>query len=241
MAHYGDAKVAAAYARNRTAMPAVVGALLDGAQMTCRSRVLEIGCGTGNYIHAISEATGSTCYGLDRSEAMLRHARASCGHGGFLRGDATQLAFSDESFDLVFSVDVIHHIAARAHYFAETYRVLRPRGWVCTMTCSEDLLRDYLVLSRYFPDTVPINIARYPSVSALRASMTRAGFRDVSEVIVSDFVEVTDSSRYADKAYSVLHRISEDAFKRGLARLERDLAMGPIRGVRQSLTLWGKK
>jgi SAM-dependent methyltransferase len=241
MADYGDASVAAAYARNRTAMSAVLAALVEGVRITGQSQILEVGCGTGNYIRAISEIAGCRCYGLDRSEAMLEHARASAGHVEYLRGDAAQLAFSDETFDLVFSVDAIHHIAEGERYFAEAHRVLRQQGWVCTMTCSEDLLRDYVVLGRYFPDTIPINIARYPSVSSLRESMARAGFRDVSEAVVSDSVVVTDSSRYADKAYSALHRISEDAFKRGLARLERDLAMGPIRGVRRSLALWGKK
>ena len=240
-ADYDDASVAAAYARNRSIVPAVVAALVEGARIAEQSQILEIGCGTGNYIRAIGELAGCTCYGLDRSEAMLRHARASGGHVEFLRGDATELGFPDRSFDLVFSVDVIHHIAGRAQYFAEAHRVLRPHGSVCTVTCSEDLLRDYFVLGQYFPDTVPINIARYPSISSLRESMTRAGFRDVSEVIVSDFVEITDSSRYADKAYSALHRISEDAFRRGLANLKRDLATGPIRGVRRSLALWGKK
>ena len=240
-AHYGDAAVAEAYARNRTVVPSILAALVDGARITEESKILEVGCGTGNYIHAISLATGGTCYGLDRSEAMLRYARARAHHVEFVRGDAAQLGFPDESFNLVFSVDVIHHIVERDQYLAEAFRVLRPDGRICTMTHSEALLRDTLVLSRYFPDTVPINIARYPSISSLRESMTRAGFRDVSEAIVSDSVEITDSARHAAKAYSVLHQISEEAFKRGLANLERDLAKGPIRGVRRSLALWGRK
>ena len=241
MVHYGDAKFAAAYAHNRDAIPEVIAALSEGARLTSRSQILEIGCGTGNYVGAISENTGGACYGLDRSEAMLRHARESAGRVKFLCADATRLAFADQSFDLVFSIDAIHHIAAHAQYYAEAHRVLRPHGWLCTMTHNEDQIRDYAVLSQYFPETVPIYIARFPTESALRASMERAGFREIAAAVVSQVVEVADSARYANRAYSVLHRISEDAFKRGLARLERDLAMGPIRGVRRYLALWGKK
>jgi ubiquinone/menaquinone biosynthesis C-methylase UbiE len=32
------------------------------------SKVLEVGCGTGNYICALQELTGCTCLGIDPSE-----------------------------------------------------------------------------------------------------------------------------------------------------------------------------
>ena len=71
--------------------------------------------------------------------------------------------------------------------------------------------------------------------------MVSAGFEDVSESIVSQPVEVSDSGRYAEKAYSVLHLIPQDVFECGLHSLDRDLAGGPIRGVWRYLALWGVK
>ncbi|MER3438994.1 MAG: hypothetical protein C4346_16180 [Chloroflexota bacterium] len=51
-------------------------------------------------------------------------------------GRAEVLPFKAQSFDLVFSVDVVHHISDRLAAFREARRVLRPRGWCCTVTDS---------------------------------------------------------------------------------------------------------
>jgi ubiquinone/menaquinone biosynthesis C-methylase UbiE len=229
------------YAQHRGTLPAVTEALIEGGSLTRDSQVLELGCGTGNYIRALEETVGCASWGVDRSEEMLAHARARAGDVAFMLGDAARLGFADNSFDLVFSVDVIHHIDAKADFYKEAYRVLVPGGRLCTMTDSEELIRNSMVLSRYFPETVPVNIARYPTVGAHREWMTRAGFREFSEAVVSHPVTVTDSGCYASKANSTLHMIPADAFERGLMRLERDLAAGPVTGLRRYLGLWGTK
>ena len=229
------------YAQHRGTLPAVTEALIEGGSLTRDSRVLELGCGTGNYIRALKETVGCASWGVDRSEEMLAHARARAGDVEFVLGDATHLDFADNSFDLVFSVDVIHHIDAKEDFYKEAYRVLGPGGRLCTMTHAEELIRNSMMLSRYFPETVPVNIARYPTVDEHREWMTRAGFREFSETVVSHAVTVTDSGCYAAKANSTLHMIPADAFERGLMRLERDLAAGPVTGLRRYLGLWGTK
>lgn len=229
------------YAQHRGTLPPVIQALIEGGSLTRNWRVLELGCGTGNYILALKDTVGCACWGIDRSEQMLAHARARSGDVEFALGDATRLDFADKSFDLVFSVDVIHHIEAKADFYKEAYRLLGPGGRLCTMTHSEDLIRNSMLLSRYFPETVPVNIARYPTVDEHREWMTRAGFREFSETVVSHAVTVTDSGCYASKANSTLHMIPAAAFKRGLMRLERDLAAGPVTGMRRYLGLWGTK
>ena len=80
---------------------------------------------------------------------------------------------ADRMFGLVFSVDVIHHVASRADYYREAWRVLRNAGTVCTVTESETIIRRRLH-SHYFPDTIPVELGRYPSVPDLRAWMDQA-------------------------------------------------------------------
>jgi ubiquinone/menaquinone biosynthesis C-methylase UbiE len=234
-------ELASAYAQHRGAVPAVVEALIAGGAVTRGSRVLELGCGTGNYSLALEAAAGCACWGIDRSEEMLGHARARGSRVRFSRGDATRLDFADASFDLLFSVDVIHHVAAPEAFYEEAYRVLAPGGRICTLTHSEELIRHAMVMSRYFPESVAVNLARYPRMSRLRAWMRGAGFGELSEETITSALEIADSGCYAAKAHSTLHLIPQDAFERGLARLERELAAGPITGVQRQSALWGRK
>ena len=143
------------------------------------------------------------------------------------------------AFDLVFSVDVIHHVAAKPAFFHESARVLRPGGCLCTVTDSEDIIRRREILSGYFPETVDIELARYPRLEQLAAWMAAAGFAGLAHTIVEQPYELTSAQPFRDRAFSSLHLIPQAAWQAGLDRLERDLARGPIRGVSRYACLWG--
>jgi len=229
------------YAQHRRAVPEVIDALIQGGSLSGSSRVLELGCGTGNYIRAIQDTVGCACWGIDRSGEMLGHARAHASNVAFSIGDATQLGFADESFDSVYSVDVIHHVDAKDRFYLEAYRALRPGGRLCTMTHSEELIRKSMILSRYFPESIDAYLALNPRITKLRKWMREAGFGGLSEDTITSPFEIADSDFYSAKAFSSLHAISQDAFERGLADLERDLSIGPISGVLKQTALWGGK
>ncbi|MFN8473594.1 MAG: methyltransferase domain-containing protein [Anaerolineae bacterium] len=239
MLDYND--LAAEYARHRRVHPGVLRALITAAGLTATSRVLEVGCGTGNYTIALTEATGCACQGIDPSAEMLARLGARAPAIPARVGLAEQLDFPAATFDLVFSVDVIHHVADRAAAYAEAHRVLRPGGMVCTVTDSEDIIRRREPLSVYFPESTQVELRRYPSIAVLADLMRLAGFGAVREERVEFAYELTDATPYRDKAFSSLHLIPADAFQRGLARMERDLQVGPIACVSRYLLLWGVK
>lgn len=230
--------LAVAYARHRCVHPGVLRALLESG-LTAGSRVLEVGCGTGNYAGALVELVGCACRGLDPSRGMLARARAGPARIALVRGRAERLPFAASSCDLVFSVDVIHHVADRAAFFREAARVLAPGGRVCTVTDGEDDIARRRPLSDHFPETVAVELARYPRVAALRAEMAAAGFRDLAEGRVELAYELTDLQPYRDRAFSSLHLIPDEAVERGLARLDADLARGPIPALSLYTLLWG--
>ena len=236
-------RLAADYARHRRVHPGVLRDLIETGHIAAASRVLEVGCGTGNYISALQAATGCPAWGLDPSEQMLAQAQQHGGATTFRQGRAETLPFADGAFDLVFSVDVIHHVADRAAYFGEAQRVLAPGGQVCTATDSEWIIRNRVPLSRYFPDTVEPELARYPRIEVIRAWMAQVGFVDLAEVNVESayaLTSLTDLGPYRAKAYSALHLISEDAFQRSIAQMERDVQLGPIPCVSRYVMVWGR-
>ena len=179
--------------------------------------------------------------GIDPSGQMLSEARRRNPRVPFDLGKAEILAFPDTSLDLVFSVDVIHHVRDRAAYYLEALRVLKPGGLVCTVTDSEDIIRRRQPLANYFPETVEPELKRYPRIHDLRQMMDTAGFEGIFEESVEFQTAIQDIQAYRDKAFSSLYLIPPEAFERGIRRMEADLLLGPIQVISRYLLLWGVK
>jgi hypothetical protein len=138
-------------------------------------------------------------------------------------------------------VDVVHHLADRRQHFREAHRVLKQGGKGCSVTDSEWMIRHREPLAAYFPETVEIDLARYPRISQLRELMAAGGFGEITANSVEIPYELTDIQPYRDKAFSSLHLIPAEALERGMQRLERDLRSGPIPCVSRYVLLWGTK
>jgi SAM-dependent methyltransferase len=87
-----------------------------------RARVLELGSGDGFQLDLLR----------DRFERVLAidPLRAPADGDGFVFAHAEALPFSDESFDLVFSSNVLEHLQDRRRAVKEAVRVLRPGGYM---------------------------------------------------------------------------------------------------------------
>jgi 2-polyprenyl-3-methyl-5-hydroxy-6-metoxy-1,4-benzoquinol methylase len=92
------------------------------------ARILEVGCGRGDTIHALA-AMGFSCWGIEVSDSMVNLAREN-GSAAIIRGTADQLNFEDGFFDCVFSQEVIEHLHPDdlPKHVQEAFRVLRPNG-----------------------------------------------------------------------------------------------------------------
>lgn len=233
--------IALNYARHRQVHPEVLRSLLMVSGVGAASKVLEVGCGTGNYIVAVQGLVGCSCWGIDPAEQMLSMAGEGLGKVSFQCGRAEIIDFPRDFFDLVFSVDVIHHVGDRLAYLREAYRVLKAGGKVCTVTDSEWIIRHRQPLAAYFPETVEVDLGRYPPIAELLQIMEQVGFGETTENTVEYCYEQTDIQPYRDKAFSCLRLISEEAFQRGIERMERDLRIGPIQCISRYLLLWGTK
>lgn len=234
-------RIAAEYARHRQIHPGVFRNIVETAGVKAGSTVLDVGCGTGNYLVALEKATACRVYGIDPSEEMLARARPRSGTIEFKIGRAESLDFPDAAFDLVMSTDVIHHVQGRAQYFAEAFRVLKPGGRLCTMTDSEWVIHHRKPLTYYFPESEEIELKRYPGMATLKELLAAAGFQAIREDLEQFAYELADIQAYRDKAFSSLHLISGEAHRRGLARMEEDLKAGPIKCIAYYTVLWGTK
>jgi len=95
------------------------------------SRALEIGVGVGSDHYRLASA-GCKMTALDLSREHLRHTSRHLQLEGLattpVYGDAEQMPFPDNSFDLVYSFGVLHHTPGTERAIGEVWRVLRPGG-----------------------------------------------------------------------------------------------------------------
>lgn len=83
-------------------------------------RVLDVGSGEGLYQDIVDDFTG-----LDISTTAARFY-----HKPYVVGSATEIPFPDNSFDVIWTVDVLEHVPKPERALSEMRRVLRPDGYL---------------------------------------------------------------------------------------------------------------
>lgn len=96
-----------------------------------KAKVLELGCGAGRWAPRFQKA-GANYTGVDISEGMLALARNRTPSANFEHLTASKLPFDDDSFDLVFTVTVLHHnpYERQDELIDELLRVTKPGGFI---------------------------------------------------------------------------------------------------------------
>ncbi|MDI6844819.1 MAG: class I SAM-dependent methyltransferase [Candidatus Saccharicenans sp.] len=96
-------------------------------------RILEAGTGKGHFAAALA-SRGHRLVSFDISEEQLEIARENLASRGLAhlvelrKEDGERLSFPDSSFDLIFSVNMVHHLENPWKVISELIRVLAPGG-----------------------------------------------------------------------------------------------------------------
>lgn len=164
-------------------------ALLSACAIGPGTRVLDVGCGSGEFLAELV-AAGAHAIGVDSSSAMVALAAR---HGEAREADATALPFADDTFDVVTAVTVLHLADDLDAAVREGARVLRPGGLLGVAEWADTGRNDLAVIEqaleaafdpptdedRTEPDRASAEAG--PShPSALDLAVEAAGFRPVS-------------------------------------------------------------
>jgi SAM-dependent methyltransferase len=104
---------------------------LDRLVPATAGRLLDLGSGTGETRRGLlRDRRWATPFLVqaDLLPFMLREARTRHPDDAFVQLDATRLPFRDDSFDVVVSAFIWHHVREQRRGFTEVLRVLRPGG-----------------------------------------------------------------------------------------------------------------
>jgi tRNA (cmo5U34)-methyltransferase len=104
-------------------------------------RVLDVGCGAGNYTLKLLQLMPHLDVTLnDLSQPMLDRAQERVAAAGaknitVLQGDVRELKLGEAQFDIIMAAAVLHHLRGEEEWhaaFAKFYRALRPGGsmWI---------------------------------------------------------------------------------------------------------------
>ena len=104
-------------------------------------KVLELGCGAGQFIRAIKKLCPTCeCHGVDISKEALSIARNTHDDVLYELSEESRLPYADLSFDTVFIFDVLEHVENPSAIVSEVHRILKPEGiFYAFVPCEGDL------------------------------------------------------------------------------------------------------
>lgn len=169
-----------------------VSALVDAVNAKNGYRALDVCCGPGNVSEAL-KSRGCDVSGLDFSPAMLALARKRVPGANFVEGDAQDLPFQDNEFDIVVSNLGICHIPDQPRALSEVHRVLRPSGrFAMTVWCGPDVSPCFELLYGAIkaygsPDvSAPSgpDFHQFANIEIAKNILSGAGFSDITLTVV---------------------------------------------------------
>jgi ubiquinone/menaquinone biosynthesis C-methylase UbiE len=104
---------------------------------TKNKKVLEVGCGRGGGIFAVSKYLNiKDLFACDINDMSIDYCKKSYGNAiSFKVSDAHQLQYEDEEFDIVLSVESSHCYPVPRLFFTEVSRVLKNNGTFLYADC----------------------------------------------------------------------------------------------------------
>ena len=144
----------------------------SGADLTDKD-VLEVGCGRGGGTAFVHERFHPrTMTGLDLAHRAIAYCRRTYPRPGltFLAGDAENLPFPDQLFDVVLNVESSFCYSDMPRFLAGVHRVLRPGGFLLFADSRETHV-----------DPNPDSLFPTADVARLRSQFAAANFRTLEE------------------------------------------------------------
>jgi len=235
--------IGAGYNTTRNADPYITNRIFEMLEPRTDGVYLDIGCGTGNYLKALTEK-GLNFYGIDPSEVMLNEARKSCDNAILIQGTSENIPLPGRFFDGAIAILTTHHWSDLQKGLKELNRVLKPGARAVFFTFSPEQMMGYW-LHHYFPKMIENSRLVAPPVSDMIAYIGKSGFVNIIQEKYFIRKDLQDHFLYSNKHNPAMYllpeiRMGASAFRnfttpeeleKGLAQLATDINSGDINNV----------
>jgi ubiquinone/menaquinone biosynthesis C-methylase UbiE len=212
-------------------------ALLNLARQVRAQNILEVGSGTGFWLNLLHLVT-SGLYGLDFSMGMIRQAKSQPAPLKLTRGAAIHLPYKDNSFELIYCVDAIHHFGDYKAFIGEACRVLKPGGALGIVGSDPHDGEKRWYVYDYFDTVYETDLLRFPSGEEIMSALKDTGFQKISHQIVEHILnvhvgdDVLNDPFLKHNATSQLALLNDELYQAGLRRIQQALADAEARDER---------
>jgi len=218
----------------------------DFAELGIQDRILDAGCGFGDQdIYWAAGNAPQHITGINISQVQVESAQQRVSELGLQDrisihlASATDIPFSEGSFNKVVSLESAQHFGTREDFFREALRVLTPGGWLYT---TDIIPMPGATLGKVAMQMMALNPDNLYPRDHYRQKLTAAGFVDVVVISIRELVLVP-YKRYMDTAQDAslierlrgrLRKVLAPPYKMDyvVARARRPLGSGPqFRGI----------
>lgn len=176
-------------------------------------KILDLGSG-GGWLSRILESQGYDVTGIDISPELVSSAKKNSNKMDFVIGNSMDLPFKDESFDLVISVGVLHHLDVD-DTLAECKRVLTNNDAAILMSEPNKYNPISFLGKAFFPTDIHTEEERHLSLKEVKCSLKKYNFSSEVEqyqFLYSFGLAYLISMFGLDKVFSGLPPVVKDGF-----------------------------
>jgi ubiquinone/menaquinone biosynthesis C-methylase UbiE len=164
------------YDTTRKADTQIVNRIFEYLSPNKHGLYLDIGCGSGNYTHALAERGVDIC-GIDISHEMLAKARKKNHSLSWIQCDARSLPFANDLFNGAICILATHHIQDIEKAFQEIARVIFRGNFVIFTAFPAQMERYWL--NEYFPHMMKKASQKMACLDRVSNALHNAGFQQI--------------------------------------------------------------
>jgi len=223
------------YDKLRTADKELVLFLIKECSIEKNTKILDFGCGTGNYIEEFRKQDFTNIFGLDTSEKMREIASKKTSVHIYERLND----IANEHFDIILIIDVIHLIKDINYLAEQLCSKCADGAIVAVVTQSHEQIKKRRY-REFFPSAIEKDLKRYHNIDTLIRAFESAHFNLYTNEPISfkeNTIRILDYAfldKVEKKCFSMFELIKENEFNSGIEKFKCELKKQKNKAIEES-------